>query len=204
MYVLEQAIWREQFPEETEKQYIDFIKAELAPRYAEFIGKEIQKAYLESYSEYGQNLFDRYVAYADAWVEDQDFKDSDTGQLLDRKLLDQELSKIEKPAGSPTRRTSATRSSSSRCERADQQRQEPVLDVYEKIREVIERRMFSQVEDLLPVISFSTRRTATRVEAHRVRRPHGARGYTERQVRRLVEWYMRVKQGRMRASEAVP
>jgi len=34
-------------------------------RYAEFIGKEIQTAYLESYSEYGQNIFDRYVTYAD-------------------------------------------------------------------------------------------------------------------------------------------
>jgi len=62
MYVLEQAIWREQFPDDAEKKYLNFIKAELAPRYAEFIGHEIQKAYLESYSDYGQNLFDRYVA----------------------------------------------------------------------------------------------------------------------------------------------
>src|SRR3546814_1847754 len=71
----------------------------LAPRYAEFIGNEIQKAYLESYHDYGQNLFDRYVAYADAWIEDLDFKDPDTGQLLDRELINQELTKIEKPAG---------------------------------------------------------------------------------------------------------
>ncbi|MFX8871922.1 PrkA family serine protein kinase, partial [Acinetobacter baumannii] len=82
MYVLEQALRREQFPEAIEKEYLEFIKAELAPRYAEFIGYEIQKAYLESYSEYGQNVFDRYVAYADAWVEDQDFKDPDTAQIL--------------------------------------------------------------------------------------------------------------------------
>src|SRR3546814_16625107 len=78
------------------KEYLEYIKADIAPRYAEFIGNEIQKAYLESYSDYGQNLFDRYVAYADAWVEDQDYKDSDTGQMFDRKMLDQELSKIEK------------------------------------------------------------------------------------------------------------
>ena len=84
---------------ETEKRYLEFIKAELAPRYAEFIGNEIQKAYLESYHDYGQNLFDRYVDYADAWIEDQDFKDPDTGQLLNRELLNQELTKIEKPAG---------------------------------------------------------------------------------------------------------
>ena len=99
MYVLEQSLKREQYPDETEKKYLEFIKADLAPRYAEFIGKEIQKAYLESYGEYGQNLFDRYISYADAWIEDQDFKDADTGQLLDRAALDNELSKIEKPAG---------------------------------------------------------------------------------------------------------
>ena len=99
MYVLETAIKREQFPDEVEKKYLDFIKSELSARYADFIGKEIQKAYLESYGEYGQNLFDRYISYADAWIEDQDFKDPDTGQLLDRATLDAELSKIEKAGG---------------------------------------------------------------------------------------------------------
>jgi serine protein kinase len=90
---------QEQLPNETETKYLEFIKGELAPRYAEFIGNEIQKAYLESYHDYGQNLFDRYVAYADAWIEDLDFKDPDTGQLLDREVINQELTKIEKPAG---------------------------------------------------------------------------------------------------------
>ena len=46
MYALEQAIRREQLPDETEKRYLESIKAELAPRFAEFIGYEIQKAYL--------------------------------------------------------------------------------------------------------------------------------------------------------------
>ena len=46
MYILEQAIKREQFPKEAEAAYLDFIKSELAARYAEFIGHEIQKAYL--------------------------------------------------------------------------------------------------------------------------------------------------------------
>src|ERR1700709_2792751 len=99
MYVLEQSIRREQMPQETEKRYLEFIKGELAPRYAEFIGNEIQKAYLESYHDYGQNLFDRYVSYADAWLEDIDFKDPDTGQLLNRELLNQALTKVAKPAG---------------------------------------------------------------------------------------------------------
>ncbi len=118
MFVLEQSVRREQMPEDREDRFIEFIKEELAPRYADFIGNEVQKAYLESYSEFGQNLFDRYVSYADAWIEDQDFKDPDTGNLMNRQVLDQELSKIEKPAGIANPRTSDTRSSSSHCVRA--------------------------------------------------------------------------------------
>ncbi|MDL2399429.1 PrkA family serine protein kinase [Rhizobium calliandrae] len=196
MYMLEQAIRREQLPLETEKLYIEFIKSELGPRYAEFIGHEIQKAYLESYADYGQNLFDRYVDYADAWIEDVDFKDPDTGQLLDRELLNQELTKIEKPAGiaNPKDFRNEIVKFCLRA-RASHGGKNPSWTSYEKIREVIEKRMFSQVEDLLPVISFGSKKDGETEKKHGefVERMM-ARGYTERQVRRLVEWYMRVKQ----------
>jgi serine protein kinase len=196
MYVLEQAIRREQFPQESENSYLEFIKAELAPRFAEFIGHEIQKAYLESYHDYGQNLFDRYVDYADAWIEDVDFKDPDTGHLLNRELLNQELSKIEKPAGiaNPKDFRNEIVKFTLRA-RASHGGRNPSWTSYEKIREVIERRMFSQVEDLLPVISFGTKKDSETEKKHGefVQRMV-ERGYTERQVRRLVEWYMRVKQ----------
>jgi serine protein kinase len=196
MYVLEQALRREQLPAETEKRYIEFIRAELAPRYADFIGHEIQKAYLESYHDYGQNLFDRYVDYADAWIEDQDFKDPDTGQLLNRELLNQELSKTEKAAGiaNPKDFRNEVVKFALRSRAANGGRN-PSWTSYEKLREVIERRMFSQVEELLPVISFGSKKDTESEKKHGefVERMI-ARGYTERQVRRLVEWYMRLKQ----------
>ncbi len=194
MYVMEQAIWREQFPEEMEKKYLNFIKSELAPRYAEFIGNEIQKSYLESYGDYGQNLFDRYVAYADAWIEDQDYKDADTGQLMNRELLNQELSKIEKPAGiaNPKDFRNEVVKFALRA-RANNSGRNPAWTSYEKLREVIERRMFSQVEDLLPVISFGSKKDSETEKKHtEFLTRMVSRGYTERQVRRLVEWYMRV------------
>ena len=196
MYVLEQSIRREQMPQETEKRYLEFIKGELAPRYAEFIGNEIQKAYLESYHDYGQNLFDRYVSYADAWIEDIDFKDADTGQLLSRDLLNQELTKVEKPAGiaNPKDFRNEVVKFCLRA-RANNNGKNPSWTSYEKIREVIERRMFSHVEELLPVISFGSKKDGETEKKHTefVERMT-SRGYTERQVRRLVEWYMRVKQ----------
>jgi serine protein kinase len=194
MYILEEAIKREQLPEQTEKTYREFVKEELASRYAEFIGNEIQKAYLESYNDFGQNLFDRYVAYADAWIEDQDYKDPDTGQLLDRELLDKELNKIEKPAG-------VSNGKDFRYEvvkfslraRARNNGQNPSWTSYEKIRDVIEKRMFSQVEDLLPVISFGAKKDSEADSKHAAFVDRMVeRGYTTMQVRRLVEWYMRV------------
>jgi len=196
MYVLEGMVRQEQFPTEVESRYLEFIKGELAPRYAEFIGNEIQKAYLESYHDYGQNLFDRYVAYADAWIEDLDFKDPDTGQLLDREIINQELSKTEKPAGiaNPKDFRNEVVKFALRM-RASNDGRNPSWTSYEKIREVIEKRMFSQVEDLLPVISFGSKKdgeTATKHDEFVARMIE--RGYTERQVRRLVEWYIRVKQ----------
>ena len=87
----------------------EHLKGYLIPKYAEFIGKEIQTAYLESYSEYGQNIFDRYVTYAD-WIQDQEYRDPDTGQLFDRESLNAELEKIENRPGSATRKISATKS----------------------------------------------------------------------------------------------
>ena len=70
----------------------------------------------------------------------------------------------------------------------------PSWTSYEKIRDVIERRMFSQVEDLLPVISFGAKKDGDTEKKHEefVDRMVN-RGYTPLQVRRLVEWYMRVK-----------
>ncbi len=78
--------------------------------------------------------------------------------------------------------------------RAQNAGRNPSWTSYEKVREVIERRMFSQVEDLLPVISFTSKRDSdTEKKHHDFVERMMSRGYTERQVRRLVEWYMRAK-----------
>src|SRR3954449_6496369 len=73
MYVLEQRIGREDFQDETRRKYQEVIKAYLAPRYAQFISKEIHIAYLESYCHHGQNIIDQYFTYADCWIQDEDF-----------------------------------------------------------------------------------------------------------------------------------
>ena len=115
---------------------------------------------------------------------------------MNRELLNAELTKTEKPAGiaNPKDFRNEVVKFALRT-RAQNSGRNPSWTSYEKIRAVIEKRMFSQVEDLLPVISFGSKKDGESEKKHAdfVERMV-ARGYTERQVRRLVEWYMRVKQ----------
>jgi serine protein kinase len=195
MYVLEQQIEREQFPSETEQKYLGYIKEFLSTRYAEFIGKEIQTAYLESYSEYGQNIFDRYVTYADYWIQDQEYRDTDTGEVFDRASLNGELEKIEKPAGisNPKDFRNEIVNFVLRA-RASNAGKNPLWTSYEKLRAVIEKKMFSNTEELLPVISFNAKASADEAKKHEdfVNRMVD-KGYTPKQVRLLCEWYLRVR-----------
>jgi serine protein kinase len=192
MYALERAIVREQKPAEVEKQYLDFIKTEIATRYSEFIGTEIQTAYLEAYDDFGQTLFDRYHAYAFHWIRDIDYKDPDTGTMFDREYLNSELEKIEKPAG-----IANPKDFRHECVmfilNMKAGHKEVKWTSYEKLKKVIEKKMFSNIEELLPVISFGAKASNEDSKKHdefvfRMK----AKGYTVKQTRRAVEWFMRV------------
>ncbi len=194
-YVIEQQVEREQFPQDVAEKYTEFLKGYLVPKYIEFIGKEIQTAYLESYSEYGQNIFDRYVTYADFWIQDQEYRDPETGQLFDRAALNSELEKIEKPAGisNPKDFRNEIVNFVLRA-RASHKGSNPLWTSYEKLRTVIEKKMFSNTEELLPVISFNAKTSTDDQKKHDdfVARMM-EKGYTKKQVRLLSEWYLRVR-----------
>ncbi len=78
--------------------------------------------------------------------------------------------------------------------RANNNGKNPSWLSYEKLRVVIEKKMFSNTEDLLPVISFNAKASKEDQKKHNdfvVRMVE--RGYTEKQVRLLSEWYLRVR-----------
>jgi len=196
--ILQQEITRQQFPKDKDSSYQYFVREYLTKKYAEHIGKVIQTAYLDSYSDFGQNIFDRYVEWADAWMDKKDYKDPDTGTLMNRNMLNEELEKIERPAGISNPKDfrqeivkfvlKATAANGGN---------KPDWRSYEKLREVIEKKMFSATTDLLPVISFGSKRSKEDERKHTEFLERMIKmGYSERQTRRLVEWWMRIsKQG---------
>jgi len=196
LYVLEKEIIKNQFPANTEDKYLDIIKSILAIDYAEFIGDEIQRSYVESYKTYGQNIFDKYVTFADHWIQDQDYRDPDTGEMFDRSTLNDDLEKIEKPAGIANPKDFRHEITQFFFRyKANNDGVSPDWTAYEKIKNVIEKRLFSSTEDLLPVISFGSKSNKDDEQKHQdfVNRMMD-RGYTSKQVELIVQWWMRHRQ----------
>ena len=193
LVVLEDRLAKEDIQEEYKRRLRGHIKEWIIPRFAEFLEKELQMSYLDAYGEYGQNLFDRYVTYADKWLLDEDWRDPDTGMQYSRDALNTELEKIEKPAGISNPKDFRNEVVNFVL-RARAHGKNPHWTSYEKLRVVIEKRMFSKTEDILPIISFEAKGSQEMEERHKsfVNRM-AARGYTEKQVRRLVDWYMHFK-----------
>lgn len=194
LYVLEKTTLNSRLSKDLMEKQLDFIKGYLVPYYAHKVGKDIQTAYLDSYDEFGQALFDRYIVFADHWGEDNDYRDPNTGQMFNRELLNKELEKIEKPAeiANPKDFRHEVVRFALRYQ-AQHDGKNPKWTAYEKLKRVIEANMFSKTQDLLPVISFTGQGNKDDKKKHDsfVSRMQEL-GYTERQVRRIVEWHMRV------------
>jgi len=128
-------------------------------------------------------------------VQDIDFKDADTGQMFDREILNKELEGIEKPAGiaNPKDFRAEVVNFVLRA-RAKNAGNNPNWQSYEKLREVIEKKMFANTEELLPVISFGAKTNKDDESKHQefVDRMK-TKGYSANQTRRLVDWYIRVR-----------
>jgi len=196
LLILEQAILEEEFDDTLEDLYLGtFLKDILTEDYKEYIEKEIRTAYLESYIEYGQNIFDRYIVYADHWGDDKDFRDSDTGTILDREALNDELEAIEKPSGiaNPKGFRNDVVKFAIKYQGKNEGRN-PNWREYAKMREAIEAKMFAEVDDMLPVISFDKKESKDKQKEHDsfVERML-KQGYTRNQVRLVIDWHMRIK-----------
>jgi serine protein kinase len=128
-------------------------------------------------------------------MQNNDYRDPDSGEILDRRMLNQELEKVEKPAGiaNPKDFRAEVTNFSLRY-KANHGGKAPRWDAYEKIKNVIEKKIFTNTEDLLPIISFVAKSNEEDEKKHRdfVKRMK-ERGYTSKQIRILVDWFMRVR-----------
>lgn len=191
MFVLEEAIRLEHLPEETAKRYNYFIRGYLHRDYFTFLEKELRAAYLDSSDTFGQNMFERYVLFAEAWLDDTQCRDPETHVLLNRSQLNEQLEAIERPA-------SVMNVKDFRHEivnyvlryRAKNGGNAPRWSEYTKIKDVIEQKMFAATENIMPVISFGPKSSDELATKHnKFIERMVERGYTENQIQLLVAWW---------------
>jgi len=196
LWVLRDMIINQEYSNDKETKYIDEIIPQITDKYKDFLGDEINKAYVDSYSSYGQNIFDNYIEYAIHWLDESDYRDPDTGAVYDKSTLEKLLQKIEKPGhisnASDFRNEVVRFALMARTKNKDKN---PRWTDYAPFKRVIEKELFNKMDDLLPVISFTgPKRSDEDEKKHKAFVDRMTKnGYTERQIRILVEWYIRVK-----------
>lgn len=195
MYILKTRITDEQFPAEKEEFLLELLDGVLSEKYIESLEKDIRASFLDSFSELCQNVFENYVYYADAWVSDTDYRDPDTGMVLNREALDTELQKIEKPAGiaNPKDFRNDVTMFAVRY-KGNNKGVLPRWNEFEKMRQVIEKKVLATTDEILPVISFAPKRSDEEAKKHaQFVGKMKERGYTERQTRILTDWFMKMR-----------
>ena len=196
MFILENEIVKQQFPKEVEQMLLSNLKGVLADKYLEFVEKEIRAALMDSYSDFCQTTFERYYNFADAWLNDTEYRDHETHVLYDRANLNSELEKIEKAGlsiGNPKEFRSEVVNFALRY-KANHGGKLPAWNSFTKMREVIERKVLSSTEEFLPIVSFSPKGDNKSQEAHdSFVRIMSDKGYTARQTRLITEWFMRMR-----------
>lgn len=178
--------------EEDQNSALDFLK-ELSAEYLELLSQDFQIAFLDSYHAFGQSKFNRYVVLADQYIQDRDYRDPETGQVLNKKAIEQELQQIEKPAGIASPKD-FRQEVVNFCIRYQSKNNgaNPDWESYEKIANVIKKVLFGKTQDIIPLISFTGHATDEEKEKQkRFIQRMIERGYTEKQVRLLYEWQLR-------------
>ena len=188
---IEKFINESDLPDERKDQWTKFLNSYLINEYYLALGKDIQASCLESYDKFGQHVLDRYVKYADYWLQESDYRDPDTGQMFNEKTLNSELEIIEKKAGINNAKDFRTEVVHF-CLRhqAAHGGKNPSWKSYQKLREVIEASLFKDIDKIINVLSFEDVKDKDQREKNEsFVKKMMERGYTAKQVKRNVEWY---------------
>ncbi|MDU1054473.1 PrkA family serine protein kinase [Clostridium baratii] len=147
------------------KKYLGFIQDTIRKEYNKILEKEITKAFIHSFREQAESLFNNYIDNAEAFVNKSKIKDTSTGEELNP---DEEFMRsIEEQIG--------VSESSSKGFRADVTsymfylvRNGGMIDYtsYEPLKEAIEKKLMASVKDLSRIITKSRVRDKEQTEKY--------------------------------------
>ena len=139
-------------PDDTRKQYLDFLQDVLHKEYLDVLEKEITKAFVYSYQEQAESLFQNYLDHAEAYVNKTKVKDRNTKEELQPdegflKSIEEQIAIIGSAAEGFRQEVIAYLwAASRRGERVSYRS-------YEPLKEAIEKKLMTSVRDISRIIT---------------------------------------------------
>jgi serine protein kinase len=154
-------------PDDTRKQYLEFLQDILHKEYLELLEKEITKAFVYSYQEQAESLFQNYLDHAEAYVNKTKVKDRNTKEELQPdegflKSIEEQIAIIGSAAEGFRQEVIAYLwAASRRSIRVSYQS-------YEPLREAIEKRLMTSVRDISRIITKARTRDEEQTDKYNV------------------------------------
>jgi serine protein kinase len=140
------------FADDVKKRYLEFLQDTLHKEYLEVLEKEITKAFVYSYQEQAEALFQNYLDHAESYVTKKKFKDRSTGEVLEpdegfMKSIEEQIAIIGTACDGFRQEVIAYLWSAGR-------RGEKVsYECYEPLKEAIEKKLMASVRDVSRIIT---------------------------------------------------
>jgi len=152
-------------PDDMRKQYLEFLQDTLHKEYLEVLEKEITRAFVYSYSEQAEALFQNYLDHAEAYVNKTKVRDRNTKEELSPdegflKSIEEQIAIIGSTADGFRQEVIAYLwSASRRGERVSYRS-------YEPLKEAIEKKLMTSVRDISRIITKARTRDEEQTEKH--------------------------------------
>jgi serine protein kinase len=139
-------------PDDTRKQYLEFLQDTLHKEYLDLLEKEITRAFVYSYQEQAESLFQNYLDHAEAYVNKTRVRDRNTNEELAPdegflKSIEEQIAIIGSAADGFRQEVIAYLwATSRRGERIS-------YKSYEPLKEAIEKKLMTSVRDISRIIT---------------------------------------------------
>src|SRR5580700_4109332 len=139
-------------PDDTRKQYLEFLQDTLHKEYLDLLEKEITRVFVYSYQEQAESLFQNYLDHAEAYVNKTRVRDRNTNEELSPdegflKSIEEQIAIIGSAADGFSQEVIAYLWATSR-------RGEKVsYKSYEPLKEAIEKKLMTSVRDISRIIT---------------------------------------------------
>ena len=152
-------------PDDTRKQYLDFLQDILHKEYLDVLEKEITKAFVYSYQEQAESLFQNYLDHAEAYVNKTKVKDRNTKEELQPdegflKSIEEQIAIIGSAAEGFRQEVIAYLWAATRRGEKISYRS------YEPLKEAIEKKLMTSVRDISRIITKARTRDEEQTEKY--------------------------------------